>query len=448
MYWPLDKKWYKGKLSCYRAKKRGGKTMHVLYDDGEKEWVNLRKEKFELIGPNPTESASSSPSPKRRRKGKRGRTDSTTSPKSMEISEDPSLTESPPHPDDEPAAKSSQRRGHRHSSAPRTDPSPSPMPIPAKDPSPPPPEPESHSPEPKKPEARSVSPMPTPSKSQSPRVAPVTHKSQGESTAAAGRGSSAAIDLIPDPDPYPTSDNEPAADTAMRRPPKLDTLRLPESTENIPTPKARYIGPASPLPVETLQTGPAPQPSPDSVAPNAYQAIPDDPSQGAGPPPGNVPSEPPQVVQQQQQQTLAQYEQQLQLKEDMHVEVHHADKRWDAVITQVREQDGARFYHVELDDNKNQMWISADDIALHDATAGNLGISPGSNCQAADEECWFDGICQEILMGVNGAVYKIVFPEYNSFEWLPEHRVRKLHSHGVPNVLQAQPMVMGNERGF
>ncbi|XP_024357694.1 sister chromatid cohesion protein PDS5 homolog A isoform X2 [Physcomitrium patens] len=45
VWWPLDKKFYKGKIVDYDAKKKKHK---ILYDDGEKEVLNLAKERWEL----------------------------------------------------------------------------------------------------------------------------------------------------------------------------------------------------------------------------------------------------------------------------------------------------------------------------------------------------------------------------------------------------------------
>lgn len=50
VFWPLDKAWYEGRLSSFDALQ--GKHL-VLYDDGEKEALDLGREKFEWVEEEP-----------------------------------------------------------------------------------------------------------------------------------------------------------------------------------------------------------------------------------------------------------------------------------------------------------------------------------------------------------------------------------------------------------
>jgi sister-chromatid-cohesion protein PDS5 len=47
IWWPLDRRFYKGEVVSYDSKK---KRHRVLYDDGEQEVLNLLKERWELTG--------------------------------------------------------------------------------------------------------------------------------------------------------------------------------------------------------------------------------------------------------------------------------------------------------------------------------------------------------------------------------------------------------------
>lgn len=43
VWWPLDKTWYPGRITAYRAR---DSKHHIRYDDNEIEWLNLNKEKW------------------------------------------------------------------------------------------------------------------------------------------------------------------------------------------------------------------------------------------------------------------------------------------------------------------------------------------------------------------------------------------------------------------
>ncbi|KAG0553459.1 hypothetical protein KC19_12G013000 [Ceratodon purpureus] len=60
VWWPLDKKFYKGEVVEYDAKKKKHK---ILYNDGEQEILNLAKERWELTGKPKTPSAKKEKTP-------------------------------------------------------------------------------------------------------------------------------------------------------------------------------------------------------------------------------------------------------------------------------------------------------------------------------------------------------------------------------------------------
>ena len=41
IYWPMEDEWFEGEITDYHLKKAN----RVLYDDGEHEWINLRRSK-------------------------------------------------------------------------------------------------------------------------------------------------------------------------------------------------------------------------------------------------------------------------------------------------------------------------------------------------------------------------------------------------------------------
>ncbi|RZC50995.1 hypothetical protein C5167_019417 [Papaver somniferum] len=85
VWWPIDKKYYKGVIQSYNAKK---KKHEILYDDGEVEVLQLGRERWELIsdGQHPRKRLKSSKSPPSKgmsaQKRKRTPTDSKLSIKS------------------------------------------------------------------------------------------------------------------------------------------------------------------------------------------------------------------------------------------------------------------------------------------------------------------------------------------------------------------------------
>ena len=62
VWWPLDKKYYKGLVTAFNSKT--GKHM-VAYEDGDKEKVALKKERWDIVdgGGKPTPTPTPTPTP-------------------------------------------------------------------------------------------------------------------------------------------------------------------------------------------------------------------------------------------------------------------------------------------------------------------------------------------------------------------------------------------------
>lgn len=335
VFWPLDNDWFIGKCTSYRKNRAAGKTMHIHYEDGDKEWLNLQEEDFEVI--DPPEGLPVNPNPRRKRR----RTESPGPPTARAL----------PNP----------RRKRR-----RTEPDP--------------------------PNARALPPNVD---------APHRRELDSEDT------NSELEDNVADPkDRAPRGPlGEPDPGEAYEQ----AQLELEQQEASRGDVVSALMGQSRSEFEE--------EPNEEEDAPLADEPA-DNPNRRKGKKEGPMEAED------------LDRKREL-LKEDMHVEVFYDGTQYDGVILGSQERSGEMFYNVEIialkpqGEDQSQVWLSAADITMHEVSEGNKGIEINTEVQAADGSCWFDGICQEILQGVDGPVYKIMFPDYNSFEWLPEDRVRK-----------------------
>jgi len=396
VWWPADQAWYNGTLVKYRKEKEKDNPALIVYDDGDKEQLNLCTEKFEWLDKGDV--------PRKRRRLTIRDPDARSHSDRLEkgcstrpVSPKPKISASskPSQYSDisNPYISTNSVTSSNSSSTTKVTPS------------------SVRS----KPDAKTLKPAITETEAVVSTTSTVSAPTQPPK---------------PDPQIYTPASAAAAAAIPHEAPDsETETVLMPVKLKTKPASPAEDSQPPTTEAVETISRPVEETPLPTAQAePGVYF----EPDTGNN---GEIVGKEPTVLESKLLFSNINLEADVQVI-DQHVAAKLNGIWHDAIVTQTKVNEGEYLFAVRLDDDpeENDVWLPGDHV-MFQAPSTSKVAKIGEQVEAKDNDDWFTGKCTEVIQGVAGPLLKVTFfaadlgVDLGSspavYQWFPENYVRR-----------------------